>query len=139
MPPTALDRFSMPPCAQLLRWRLIDADPETGWVQIGFEGKSEFCNPAGFVQGGFLAAMLDDIMGPAVLVKSNGALYTATIDLHVSFLAPAKTGLLTAEATVMQIGKTIGFIEGNLRDAGGALVAKASAAARLIATANAVV
>ena len=108
-------------------------------MQIGFEGKPEFCNPAGYVQGGFLAAMLDDTMGPAVLVKSNGALYTATTDLHVSFLAPAKTGLLTAEATVVQIGKTIGFIEGKLRDADGVVVAKASATARLIPTAKAVV
>jgi uncharacterized protein (TIGR00369 family) len=138
MPPTVLDGFPMPPCARLLGWRLIDAKPEIGWVQIAFEAKPEFCNPAGFVQGGFLAAMLDDAMGPAVLVKSDGALYTATIDLQVSFLAPAKTGLLTAEATVVQIGKTIGFIEGKLTDADGVVVAKATASARLIPTAKAV-
>jgi uncharacterized protein (TIGR00369 family) len=138
MLPTALDGFPMPPCARLLGWRLIDAKPELGWVQIGFEAKPDFCNPAGFVQGGILAAMLDDTMGPAVLVKTNGALYTATIDLHVSFLAPAKTGLLTAEATVVQLGKTIGFIESKLMDAEGVVVAKASASARLIPTAKAV-
>ena len=136
--PTALDGFPMPPCARLLGWRLIDAKPEIGWVKIGFEGKPQFCNPAGFVQGGFLAAMLDDTMGPAVLVKSDGALYTATIDLHVSFLAPAKSGPLVAEATVLQIGKTIGFIEGTLTDADGVVVAKATASARLVPTAKAV-
>jgi uncharacterized protein (TIGR00369 family) len=134
MPPTALHRFPMPPCAQLLGWRLIDAKPEIGWVQIGFEAKPEFCNPAGFVQGGLLAAMLDDTMGPAVLIKTNGALYTATIDLHVSFLAPARTGPLTGEATVVQIGSTIGFMEGKLTAADGVIVAKATASARLVPT-----
>jgi acyl-coenzyme A thioesterase PaaI-like protein len=58
--------------------------------------------------------------------------------LQVSFLAPAKTGLLTAEATVVQIGKTIGFIEGKLTDADGVVVAKATASARLTPTAKAV-
>jgi uncharacterized protein (TIGR00369 family) len=138
MPPTALDGFPMPPCARLLGWRLIDAKPEIGWVQVGFEAKPEFCNPAGFVQGGFLAAMLDDTMGPAVLVKSNGALYTATIDLQVRFLAPARIGLLTAEATAVQVGKTIGFIEAKLRDVDGVVVAMATASARLVPTAKAV-
>jgi uncharacterized protein (TIGR00369 family) len=138
MPPTALDGFPMPPCARLLGWRLIDAKPEIGWVQVGFEAKPEFCNPVGFVQGGFLAAMLDDTMGPAVLVKSNGALYTATIDLQVRFLAPARIGLLTAEATAVQVGKTIGFIEAKLRDVDGVVVAMATASARLVPTAKAV-
>jgi hypothetical protein len=40
----------MPSCARLLGWRLIDAKPEIGWVQIAFEAKPEFYNPAGFVQ-----------------------------------------------------------------------------------------
>ena len=39
-----------------------------------------------------LAAMLDDTMGPAVFVMTEGRLYTATISLTVNFLAPAKPG-----------------------------------------------
>jgi hypothetical protein len=38
----------------------------------------------------------------------------------------------------VQIGKTIGFIEGKLREADGVVVAKASATARLVPTAKAV-
>jgi len=59
---TALDRLEVPPCSRLLGWRLLDARPEQGWVRIGFDGKPEFCNPAGFIQGGILTAMLDDSM-----------------------------------------------------------------------------
>lgn len=64
-----------PPCAQLLGWRLLAHDEARGWIKVGFVGAAEFLNPAGRVQGGILAAMLDDTMGPAVLVKSGGALY----------------------------------------------------------------
>jgi hypothetical protein len=80
---TALDHIRMPPCARLLGWRLVDARPQDGWIKIGFDGKPDFCNPAGFVQGGILSAMLDDTMGPAVFVMSDGRLYTTTITMTV--------------------------------------------------------
>jgi uncharacterized protein (TIGR00369 family) len=111
---------------------LIDADPEAGTVQIQFDGKREFCNPAGRIQGGFLAAMLDDTMGPAVLVKSDGALFTPTIDLNVCFIEPASPGRLTGHGKIVHQGKTIVFLEGALFDAHGTLVARATASARLV-------
>ena len=89
---TALDNLAVPPSAKLLGWHLIDAKPKEGWIKVGFDGKAEFCNPAGFVQGGLLSAMLDDTMGPAVMVMTEGKLYTTTISLTVNFLAPAKPG-----------------------------------------------
>jgi uncharacterized protein (TIGR00369 family) len=101
---TALDRLAAPPSSKLLGWHLLDARPGEGWVRIGFVGKPEFCNPAGFVQGGILSAMLDDTMGPAVFVMTDGKLYTATITLNVNFLAPAKPGPIVGEAIVTQLG-----------------------------------
>ena len=86
---TALDRLVPPPSSKLLGWHLLDARPADGWVRIGFDGKPEFCNPAGFVQGGMLSAMLDDTMGPAVLVMTEGKSYTTTVSLTVNFLAAA--------------------------------------------------
>ncbi|MFN3513731.1 MAG: PaaI family thioesterase [Phenylobacterium sp.] len=130
---TALDRLPAPPCAQLLGWKVLDARPDEGWIRIGFEGRPEFRNPAGFVQGGFLAAMLDDTMGPAVFAATDGALYTASIDMNVSFLKPAKVGPLTGEGQVIQLGKTVAFIEAKLMDADAALVARATSSARLVA------
>lgn len=127
-----------PPCARLLGWRLIDHDAAKGWIQIGFEGKAEFLNPAGFIQGGIQAAMLDDTLGPAVWIATQGRLYTATIDMNVSFLAPAKPGMLIGEGQVIQLGKTVGFLEGRLRDMDGNILARATASARLVARERAV-
>ncbi|WP_029584831.1 PaaI family thioesterase [Bradyrhizobium sp. URHD0069] len=135
---TALDRLEAPPSSKLLGWRLLDARHEQGWVRIGFDGKKEFCNPAGFVQGGILAAMLDDTMGPAVFVMTEGRLYTATITITVNFLAPAKPGPIVGEANVTQLGKTIAFVEGRLTAADGAVLATATTSARLVETAKAI-
>ncbi len=129
---TVLDRLPAPPSARLLGWRLIDHDAARGWVRIGFDGKRDFLNPAGFVQGGILAAMLDDTMGPAVWLKTGGALYTATIEMSVSFLAPARPGPLFGEGSVLQLGSTIAFMEARLLDGAGATLARATASARLI-------
>ena len=98
---TALDHIPKPPCAKLLGWQLVDARRQDGWIKIVFDGKPEFCNPAGFVQGGMLSSMLDDTMGLAVFVMTEGRLFTTTISMTVNFLAPAKPGpVITGEATV---------------------------------------
>jgi uncharacterized protein (TIGR00369 family) len=134
MAKTALDDFTMPPCAALLGTRLLDARPEEGWLRMGFDARAEFCNPAGFIQGGLLTAMLDDTMGPAVLVATEGALYGTTIDLHVMFLEPARVGPLFGEANVLKLGKTVGYVEGRLMDEKGLLIARGTASVRLMAT-----
>jgi uncharacterized protein (TIGR00369 family) len=135
---TALDRLEVPPCSRLLGWRLLDARPEQGWVRIGFDGKPEFCNPAGFIQGGILTAMLDDSMGPAVYIMTEGKLYTATISMTVNFLAPAKPGPIVGEADVRQIGTTVAFVEARLTAQDGVVLATSTASARLVETAKVV-
>ena len=56
----------------------------------------------------------------------------------MNFLAPAKPGPITGEATVAQLGKTIAFVEGRLTDKDGTLLATASTSARLVETAKAI-
>lgn len=135
---TVLDHYPMPPCARLLGWRMVDADPEAGRVRVAFDALPDFCNAGGTVQGGFIAAMLDDAMGPAMLIGSGGAVYPATIEMKVSFLAPVRPGTLTAEARVVRRGGTIGFLEARLYDGEGGLVATATASARMIPAGKAV-
>jgi uncharacterized protein (TIGR00369 family) len=129
---TALDSIQRPPCAELLGWEMVHARPAEGWVRIRFEGKPQFRNPTGYIQGGILAAMLDDTMGPAVFAMTEGALYTATIDMNVSYVAPAKVGPIFGEGRVVHLGKSIGFLEAELRDETGLLIARATSTARLV-------
>jgi uncharacterized protein (TIGR00369 family) len=107
-------------------------------IRIGFEGKPEFCNPSGFIQGGMLAAMIDDTMGPAAFIMTGGKLYTPTITMTVNFLSPGKVGPFVCEAKVVQMGKTVVFVEGKLMDEAGTLIATASSTSRLVETAKAV-
>ena len=121
----------MPPCSKMLGWRYEDSDAERGWLRASYEGREEFLNPAGKVQGGILTAMLDDTMGPAVLLASKGTVYAPTININVSFLAPADPGRLYAEATVTQLGRSVCFVEGRIMDAEGRVLATATCSARI--------
>jgi uncharacterized protein (TIGR00369 family) len=132
-----VDDLPVPPYAQLLGWRPLDARPEQGWFKVAFDGKQEFCNRAGFVQGGFLSAMLDPAIATAAIVMSDGRLYTSTVSITVNFLAPAKPGPIIAEAKVTQLGKTIGFVEGKLLAQDGTLLATATASERVLEAAKA--
>jgi uncharacterized protein (TIGR00369 family) len=138
VPDSVFNNLNMPPISKLLGWRLIDLKPEAGIIKVGFEGKPEFCNPSGFIQGGMLVAMLDDTMGPAAFIMSGGKQYTPTISLNVNFISPGRVGSFVCEAKVVQMGKTIVFVEGRLRDSAGTLVATATSNSRLVETSKAI-
>lgn len=121
-----------PGSARVLGWRFVEADAAEGRIVIEFEAREDFVNPAGFVQGGFLAAMLDDAMGPAVVVKSKGKLYGTTVDLHVHYLRPVRPGTVRVEAVATQLGQSIAFAEGKLFDARGRLAARAVCSSKLL-------
>lgn len=119
------------PVATLLGWELIDAGDDHQPFSVRFEGKPEFCNPAGNIQGGMLAAMLDETLSPALASRLGPGEFPATLEMKISFMAPARVGELVGEARVISHGKTICFLEANLRDTSGQVVAAATATAML--------
>ena len=87
-----------------------------------------FLNPAGIVQGGFIAAMLDSAMGAsAVTGAGKKNISVATTEMKVSFLRPAKLGsTLPCTAQVLKPGSVISFLEAKVTDEAGQLIATAS-------------
>lgn len=86
----------------------------------------------GSIQGGFLAAMLDDTLGPALVATLGPGEFAPTLDLTVQFLRPAKPGTLTGTGRVVHRGGSIAFLAGELADGSGRPVATATATARIV-------
>ena len=122
-------RAPMPPAAGVLGWELVSVDPDAGTIEVAFAATDEFLNPVGVIQGGFLAAMLDDTMGPALVATLGPGLFAPTADLHVQFLRPARPGRLTGRGRVVRRGKDVAFLAGELLDESGQVVAAATATA----------
>jgi uncharacterized protein (TIGR00369 family) len=125
-------RVPPPPAAATLGFKLLAIDPERGTIRVQFEGKREFLNPMGVVQGGFLAAMLDDTLGPALVCSLPPGHFAPTIELKVNFIKPAPPGVLIGEGRVVSRGGTIAFLAGELRSEAGELLATATATARIV-------
>jgi uncharacterized protein (TIGR00369 family) len=124
-------RAAMPPSAVLLGFELVSIDPDAGTIEVAFSATDQFLNPAGVIQGGFLAAMLDDTMGPALVATLGPGQFAPTSDLHVQFLRPARPGRLIGRGRVVRRGRDVAFLTGELADASGELVAGATATAQI--------
>ncbi|MGD1056014.1 MAG: PaaI family thioesterase [Solirubrobacteraceae bacterium] len=122
-------RRDPPPAAVLLGWKLASVDPDAETIEVSFTATEQFLNPAGDIQGGFLAAMLDDTLGPALVATLADGQWAPTIDLQVQFLRAAKPGKLHGVGRVVRRGREVAFLAGELRSADGAVVATATASA----------
>lgn len=128
-------RAPPPPAATLLGFELLEIDTEQGVIRVRFHAKPEFLNSMGNVQGGFLAAMLDDTLGPALVAALPNNHFAPTVELKVNFIRPAKPGRLVGTGRVVARGGTIAFLAGELSTEQGELVATATATARIVKTA----
>ncbi len=88
----------------------------------------QFANPVNVMQGGFVAAFADTAMASATITNLQGRkAYTANTELKISFLRGAPIGeQLICTARVIGGGKRVTFVEAEVADSSGNLVAKAS-------------
>ncbi|MFC6878843.1 MULTISPECIES: PaaI family thioesterase [Actinomadura] len=124
-------RVPPPPAAELLGWELVAVDPEQGTIEVAFQAGESFTNPMGVIQGGFLAAMLDDTLGPALVATLPPDRFAPTLDLHVQYLRPARPGRLIGHGRIVQRGREVCFLAGELAGPDGRPVAVATATARV--------
>jgi len=125
-------RRAPPTAAELLGFDPIEIDESIGTIRVRFTARPEFANPIGAVQGGLLAAMLDDTLGPALQSTLEPDQFAPTLELKVNFVAPAKPGALIADGRVVARGGSIAFLAGELRTEDGTLIATATATARIV-------
>ncbi|HUR67759.1 MAG TPA: PaaI family thioesterase [Candidatus Thermoplasmatota archaeon] len=100
------------------------ASAEKGRVVLALPPNPEFVGnpfiPA--VHGGIVAALIDLAGGAALFVELRFP--TPTIDMRVDYLRPAIAGKrLLAEARVKSLGKTVAFVDIDVTDEEGRLVA----------------
>jgi uncharacterized protein (TIGR00369 family) len=126
-------RAPLPPAAATLGLELIAADVESGTIEVAFAATEAFTTPMGDVLGGFLAAMLYDTVGPALLATLEPGQFISTLDLKASFLQRAFPGRLVGRGRVVHCQGDIAFLEASLTNSDGAVVATAAATARVIA------
>jgi uncharacterized protein (TIGR00369 family) len=124
-----MNRFR-PPTAEILGQEVLEIDAAAGRVKMKFQPIAACRNPMGNVQGGIVVAMLDDAAAFAAIAHSGKRIGIPTIELKTSFFAPAKAGVpLFAEGRCLKLGKRIAFMEADLFDEAGTLLARLTTSA----------
>lgn len=121
-----------PPAARTLGLEVIDVDPAAGRIEVGFDATDDFVNPFGEVLGGFLAAMLYDTVGPAVLATLSAGEFIVTRHVEVDFVRPAHVGRLVGSGQIVDRDGADVNVQATLSDADGEIVATATASIEIV-------
>ena len=107
---------------------------------IGFEAKEigdgqatvtlttgpQHANPMGTLHGGILCDMADAAMGMAFASTLAPEETFTTVELKINFFLPVWEACLKAEGKVVRRGRSLGYVECEITDERGQLVAKAA-------------
>jgi uncharacterized protein (TIGR00369 family) len=128
-------RAPMPNAAATLGLEFIDFDAGTCTIDLAFTPTEAFTNPTGNVLGAFVAAMLYDTVGPALLATLRPDQFQSTLELKASFLRPVRPGRIFSRGRVVHRVGDLAFLEAELANADGVVIATATA--RVIALSDA--
>jgi len=98
-----------------------------GEVSAELTPREDLENLGGTIHGGVLAALLDTVMGAALHTRLSAGQKFATIDLKVNYLRPLSrtSGVMRGTGRVINLGRRIAYVEGEIRDSSAALAVHA--------------
>lgn len=115
-----------PPIASHINLEMLEAEPGIA-IMAATPDESHY-NPIGSVHGGFFATLLDSVCGCAVQTTLPAGTAYTSLDLNVSFLRgiTTDTGRVVATGRVTKPGTRAAFVEADLKDSEGRLLATAT-------------
>jgi uncharacterized protein (TIGR00369 family) len=100
-------------------------EAKDGRAVATFEATEKHANPMGTLHGGILCdAAMGMGMAFASILGKEGSF--TTVELKINCFRPVWPAKLTAQAQVVHRGKTLGYVECEIRDENSKLIAKTS-------------
>ena len=115
--------------ADLMGVEFESFDKEREEITLRFNAPDSFITPRGSVQGGLVAGFLDEVMGWAHVWATNQAEAPLNLEISMSLLKPVLAGPLIGKGRVVRRGRKVIFLEGELLDMDGKLLARSTSTA----------
>jgi uncharacterized protein (TIGR00369 family) len=93
------------PISKLLGWKYLEFDPSSQVLKVEMQARPDFVNPAGFIHGGMLAAMLDETLSPTLALTLGPEEFAPTLEIKVNFISPAKVGRVLGTGRIVSRGR----------------------------------
>jgi uncharacterized protein (TIGR00369 family) len=113
-----------PPVSRLVGFVMKSVEP--GHASFEMEADERHHNPMGTLHGGIYCDLADAAMGYAYAATLAEDETFTTIELKINFLRAVRKATLIAEARVVKAGSTLGYVECEVKDQTGKMVAKAA-------------
>src|SRR3979411_1681504 len=113
-----------PPLGKLMGFVLKEIEP--GRAVFAMQADERHHNPMGTLHGGVYCDLADAAMGYAYAATLGEGETFTTVELKINFLRAVRQGRLTAEAKVVKAGSALGFVECDVTDQAGKLVARSA-------------
>ena len=110
------------PFTEFMGIRLVESSDGRGKAVMPV--RREFLQGAGVVQGGLIVTLADHAVYLAVRSLMQEDETSVTVELKVNFIAPASSGELTGEASVVSRGRRIVISDVEVRGESDALIAR---------------
>jgi uncharacterized protein (TIGR00369 family) len=123
-------RMEVPPVAQQIGIRVNDVGD--GRVVMEMDAEEKYWNPMKTVQGGVLGIIADGALGYSFFTTLEENETYTTVDLNIKFLKPVSRGKIFAKAHVVKRGKRLGYMECEVTNERGDLLAKATSTCIII-------
>ena len=126
-------RATAPEASRTLNGELLEVDSARGIARFRFEVVPAFCHSDGKIcQGGFLTGMIDIAMAHAAIAKGRFACAVPTLELKMSFMEAVGPGTVFAEGRILRWGGSVGFLDGDLKDASGRMIVHATCTVKIV-------
>ena len=111
-----------PPVAELIGFNIVEVD--IGGAVLDMNASRRHANPMGTLHGGIICDLADAAMGVALSSTLEDDETFTTLDLTANYFKPIWNAHLKAIARVTRRTRTLGFIECEVLDDAGSMVAK---------------
>ena len=121
----------VPPFFKVLGGKIVEIDEKSQSATLHFDISTDLCHSVDVVQGGFITAMLDAAMSHAVFAADREIRTLSSLEISTRYLDVARAGFLVAVGRITRASYKTAFLEGELRDGEGKLLATTQSVAKL--------
>lgn len=112
------------PYLNFLGIELLDAGE--GWAKMKLTFRPEFLQPF-IVHGGAIYSLADAAAAHALMTKIMPEQYPTTVEQRINFLKAVKDHDVYCESQIVNLGRTLAYVEATMTASDGTLVAKSAA------------